>query len=229
MKLFTLLVFTSQWMANPVLCANDDSRNRQLRQNELLASRKTRTDDDQQVQVFDKLSPELLRRFGIIIEGDTSGLEGLSAEFSDIDYAKWDGDATATLELKMAETSFVPPDTKVEDLGVDEKELEAAFRSDLSLTKYPPVLQSCPDINGFGYANNVAIYLWTPWFKMKLDCKEKCCIRQWQCNGNTCRVTCGFYSISINPWFKSCCRIYGRSISPFPYGKCADRFLCSAN
>lgn len=228
MKLFALLLVISQCLVAPVL-GTDEKDYKELRGTTTIRDE----DSGNNKAFFDEVTPDILEKFGIKIEGDSAGLEGLSAQFYDIDYAMREKEekgkqSGATITITKGSDSFVPPDTKVQDLELSKDAID--FDSSDNQSAGLPYFQSCKDIYGFGYANNAAIYLSTFWFKVKFDCREKCCAREWKCNGNTCRLSCGFYTITINPFsFFSCCRIYGRTVNPFPYGVCANRFLCSAN
>ena len=169
-----------------------------------------------------------------VVEGDAT-LEDLSKLMESGDLKIFMGDSE--------NEPIIDPATTIGDLGkpIDEaaaKEAEDALAipgggDDIDR----PVPLQCPTFSNSGFANDACIFVRVrvgPFnFLLRLCCREKCCARAWSCFDNECVLACSnFNFIRIQtfsaPNVSVCCYINGRTVQPFPFGKCADRFLCAA-
>ena len=173
----------------------------------------------------------LLSKYGIAVKGDLKGLEDVDIELDEETLTQLQkGEELNPKEgivLEIVDQGVVISGGQTFELAGPNKELseKTVQEVDSLFTN----ARGCPQRPGFGYVNDGYLTIrvgW--WFRFRVSCRERCCARQWQCVGNQCRLSCGrfTYIVRTNSFF--CCSISGRTVDPFPFGRCANRFLCAA-
>jgi hypothetical protein len=171
----------------------------------------------------------LLSKYGIEVKGSAKGLEEVDIEVeeeesNEVQKQEMSKGSSEKITLEIEENGVViSPDQTFKSVGPNETLLKEAKLPDFLYARW-----RCPSRPGFGYANDSVLTVRLFGFRFRFTCRERCCARQWQCSGNTCTLSCGRFTYRVRTNGFVCCSISGRTVDPFPLGRCATRFLCAA-
>lgn len=176
---------------------------------------------------------KLLTQYGIRLSGDLKGLEEVQIEVVP-EKSSTEGPVGKSQDVTLVieeNGEVISSGQTFGGAGPNEKLLEETegtfYKNQVDFLSVVS-RRRCPSRPGFGYANDSFLTIRIFGFRFNIRCGERCCARQWQCIGNQCRWSCGRFTYTVVTNYFVCCSISGRTVDPFPFGRCANRFLCAA-